>query len=75
MCNQVVDLGTVSVVTMGRLQRALEQFRPAGYLMIVGRVIESASQAVELGNASELTLGKWGNLHEAPSRPNSFPSR
>ena len=57
ICNQVVDLGTVSVVTMGNGHLVYESnCRPHGRLNARSEVL-CVAQTVELGSAAALTMG------------------
>ena len=78
ICNIIVELGSVLVLTMGGGHRYLEGARPSRAHLksdASTMAIVQMAQAVELGKAAELTLGGAGYQFEQRMRPNCLYSK
>jgi hypothetical protein len=77
ICNIIVELGSVSALTMGGGHGAIEGARPSKMRLKSDEstmTIAQVAQAVELGKAAELTLGGSGYRFEQRMRPNCLYS-
>lgn len=63
--NEIVELGSAVVLTMGFGGGGAAAYRPRGWDHVVHNAgIMHMTQAIELGKVTTLTLGGYGNVYE-----------